>query len=507
MSESPRTYALVTLLATLFLCACPKKEWHYAAPPAPAPAKDFDAQFDATHLDPNGAAQNVDWHPQLAGHLPNPDACNHGQPYTSACTQNQIFRDQPDGIHQAFCFIGKATSGSPYQSFFGHADWMVAQFNGTIGWFNFGDDFDYDLFLLPGNISATPSSPHGITTNNNHVADNNSNPQYIEMEFDSGETDPAFTTGWWNTFKLDGHENDPAVIPNLFRTKDKTLTCGSVVGLFGLDCDHGCRSELHPIYGLAIQRIEDPIDNEWSILARNWGTGGYCSQYNNELAEQTISITLPYTSSQPPTTAEVSGFAVATADSTAVVGCPALYFQHGQTVVNLMLPPPEQQAVAAFSLKLQWPDGAQSTACTQPRPAPAEMALAHEHAARPLDGEDYMGALLQAAAQNQNPSLTHPTLEKDILPIAPRSQRKMQSLKRIALAPQAQPCDGSISINSGPPPTKPVPTIHRMKKELHKQVRDDAVRTYICHSYRTKTFTLPPGTSQQDFDRACKGVK
>lgn len=83
----------------------------------------------------------------------------------------------------------------------------------------------------------------------------------------------------------------------------------------------------------------------------------------------------------------------------------------------------------------------------------------------------------------------------------------MQSLKRIALAPQAQPCDGSISINSGPPPTKPVPTIHRMKKELHKQVRDDAVRTYICHSYRTKTFTLPPGTSQQDFDRACKGVK
>jgi len=489
--------ALVALLATLLLCACPKKEWHYAPPPAPAPTKDFDAQFGATTLDPNGSARDVDWHT----HIPNPDSCNNGQPYTPACTQNPIFQDQPDLRHQAFCFIGKLTSPSPYQSFFGHADWMVAQYNGSIGWFNFGDDFDYDLFLIPG-------SARGITTNNNHLTDNNS-PQYIEMEFDSGETDAAFTKGWWNDFKTLGEANDDRdALAKLFHPGQTTLACGSAVGIFGLDCDHGCRSELHPIYGLAIQRTEKADDNEWSILARNWGTGGYCSQYNDELAETNISIVLPYTSSQPPTQAEVVDFAPAANDSTAKIGCPTLWFKDGQTVVNLTLPPPEQQAVAAFSLKLQWPAGAEPVACTQPAASPhALMALAAEHAATPANGEDYMGALLRTAEQSQHPNLLHPNLERDFFITLPKIQSRMQSLKSMALAPQPQPCDGSIAIKPGLPTPAPLPTIHKLKIDQRKQIHDDGIRTIICQNYRAKKLTLPPGTTQQDLDRACKGVK
>ncbi len=506
--------ALAVAFATLILCACPKQEWHYAppSPPPPAPTKDFDAQFDSAHLDPNGAPRNVDWHPQLAGRIPNPDACNDGQPYTRACTQDTIFQDPPDILHEAFCFIGKAASGSPIQPFFGHSDWMVAQFNGSVGWFNFGLDDDYGLLLIPGkdNLPPAPFNAHGITTNNNHVAGDNNNPQYIEMEFNSDETNVAFTKGWWNDFKNKGVDNtDPDGLAQLFHpSQPNTLACGSFVGLFGLDCDHGCRSELHPIYGLAIQRTEDPNDNEWSIMARNWGTGGYCSQYNDELAETSLSILLPYTSSQPPTKAEVSDFVPAANDSAASIGCPAIYFQNGQTILSLTLPPPEQQPVTAFSLKLQWPAGAQPVACTQPASAPPAAMMLSERVAAPgpMKGEEYMEALVHAASESQNPNLKHPRLQNDILPTLPKSQARLQSLKPMAVIPQTQPCDGSVPIKPGLPQPTPLKTVHRLKIDPSKQIRDDGIRSYVCHTYRTKSFSLPPNTTQQDFDRACKGA-
>lgn len=507
-------FTLVTavVLATVFLCACAKKQWHYVPPPAPAPSKDFDTHFDATQLDPNGAARNVDWQPQLQGRIPNPDTCNDGQPYSSACTQNKPFQDQPDLRHEAFCFIGKAVSGSPIQPFFGHADWMVAQYDGAIGWFNFGDDFDYDLFLVPGKdrLPSAPANQHGTTTNNNHVGDDKNNPQYIEMEFDSNEVDAAFTNGWWNGFKLRAHDNDVTALAQLLHPNQKTLACGSAVGLFGLDCDHGCRSELHPIYGLVIQRTEDPNDNEWSVMARNWGTGGYCSQYNDELAESNISLVLPYTSSQPPAKVEVQDFVSAANDSNAKIGCPTLYFQDGQTIVNLTLPPPEQQAIAAFSLKIQWPAGAQAVACTQPKAAETvAIALSSEHTTAPgrLRGEDYMGALLHGAARSQDPNLKRLTLDKDILPSVPKGQARVQALQRMALAQQSQSCDGTVKVNLGRPQPAPLKTIHRLRKDTSKQARDDAVRNYVCRAYRDKHLSPPPGSTQTDLDRACKGIK
>jgi len=505
--------AVLVLCFTLLFSACPKKQWQYTPPPAPSPGKDFDAHYDATQLDPNGAARNIDWQPQLSGRIPNPDACNDGQPYSSACTRNNPFLDQPDGLNEAFCFVGKLASGSPVQPFYGHADWMLSQFNGSIGWFNFGDDWDYGLMLIPASDHLPPAPPatneHGITTNNNHVTDDKS-PQYIEMEFNSLEVDPAFEKGWWNAFEMSGHNNDAAALAQLFHPNQKTLACGSAVGLFGLDCDHGCRSELHPIYGIAIQRTEDPNDNEWSVMARNWGTGGYCSQYNDELAATNITIDLPYNSSQPPTSVQVQDFSSASTSSSAQVGCPSVYFQNGQTVVNLTLPPAEQQPVASFTLKIQWPAGAQPVSCTQPNVDTTKMmALSPEHAPinGPMRGEDYMGALVHSAAQSQTPGIQHIDLEKDILPAVPQSQDRMQSLKKMSLAPPARPCDGTLTVKSGLPQPAPVTTAHKLKIDPSKRVRDQAVRNYVCHNYKMKKFTLPPNTSQQDFDQACKGVK
>jgi len=497
----------VLLIAVAFLCGCPKKQWSYTPPPAPAPSKDFDARFDLSHLDPNGAPRNVNWQPQLQGRIPNPDSCNDGQPYSAPCTQDKPFQDQPDGLREAFCFIGKAVSGSPIQPFYGHADWMVAQFDGSIGWFNFGDDFDYGLLLVPGLLPQGAGNEHGITTNNNRVGDESS-PQYIEVEWDSEETDAAFpdpdlgaAPSWWAQFKQAGQADDTQRLARLLHPSDEhALACGSVVGLFGLDCDHGCRSELHPVYGLAIQRTEDPADNEWSILARNWGTGGYCSQYNDELAEASLSLVLPYSSSQPPTKVEVQDFATAAASGSGVQ-CPKIYFQDGQTIVSLTLPPPENQAVAAFSLKLQWPAGAQPMACTQVKTtgeALQALATPESRAGGPLKGEDYMGALLRGTNQGKRVNF-----EKDILPAVAKSPA---ATRRMTLSPPSPSCNGAIQVIPGRPPVVHAVAVHRLRKDPVKLSRDEIRRTYICQQYRAKNIAPPVGT-QQDLDEACKGVK
>ena len=506
--------ASTVFFAMLFLVACPRKEWQYKPPAAPPPSKDFDAHYDPTQLDANGAPRNIDWQPQLAGRIPNPDNCNDGQPYSSACTEDNPFLDQPDGLDEAFCFIGKVASGSPVQPFYGHADWLLSQFNGSIGWFNFAEDWDYGLMLIPASDHLPPVPPpdvneHGITANNNHVT-GDTGPQYIELEFNSLETDPAFTEGWWNDFKTSGHNNDAAALAELLHPNQKTLACGSAVGLFGLDCDHGCRSELHPVYGIAIQRTEDPNDNEWSVMARNWGTGGYCSRYNDEVAATNISINLPYTSSEPPLSVQLQNFVSAANDSSVHAGCPSVYFQNGQTMVNLTLPPPDEQPVASFTLKIQWPAGAQPVSCVQPAVDTTKpMVLSPERppANGPMRGEDYMGALLRAAAQSQTPAIERPELERDVLPAVPESQTRMQSLKKMVLAPPQQPCEPTIPVKAGLPQPAPITAVHNLAIDPHKQVRDRAARNYICRNYKTKPFALPVNTTQQDFDQACRGVK
>lgn len=506
----------VVFLAVMCLCGCPKKQWSYTPPPAPAPSKGFDVHFDPSQLDPNGAPRNVDWEAQLHGGPPNPDTCNDGQPYSSACTQDKPCMDQPDARHEAFCFIGKVTSGSPIQSFFGHADWMVVQYDGSIGWFNFGYDFDYNLLIVPGTLPQGTDNEHGVTTNNNLVGGAQRH-RYIELEWDSDETDGAFPEpnqagaplSWWAKFKnaAQAYDGSPAADEQLARllhpSDEHTLACGSVVGLFGLDCDHGCRSEIHPVYGLAVQRTEDPNDNEWSVLVRNWGTGGYCSQYNDELAATSLSLVLPYSSSSPPTRIAVQDF-VATTASGPGAQCPKVYFQDGQTILNVTLPAPQNKGVAAFSLKIQWPVGAQPAACTPVKTSEvSRMALAEAaRPATPLRGEDYMGALLRGANQGNRPSL-----EKDISPTLPKTGARMQALQKKVMSLQPASCDGPVQVIPGRPPLAPAPAVHRLSKDPAKRQRDEDLRTYICQQYRTRKIAPPAGTRQQDLDQACKGVK
>lgn len=58
---------------------------------------------------------------------------------------------------------------------------------------------------------------------------------------------------------------------------------GVVYGLFGLDCVHGCRSELHPAYAVAFQVDASRAGNKWALFARNTGDEGDCPTQQHPL--------------------------------------------------------------------------------------------------------------------------------------------------------------------------------------------------------------------------------
>ena len=63
-------------------------------------------------------------------------------------------------------------------------------------------------------------------------------------------------------------------------TKKKFLGHTILTGMFGLDGEHGLKSELHPLYAMATLRDDfenSPSDEAWLIFVRNQGDEGYCS--------------------------------------------------------------------------------------------------------------------------------------------------------------------------------------------------------------------------------------
>ena len=496
--------AILILIALLFACGCGKHAWNYTLhTPPPPPTENFDVSFDANDLDPNHAPRNVDWKPQLQGNLPDPDACPNKEPYGSACTKDVIFKDKP-GIKDFICFFG-----NPSGSFRGHADWLVAQYNGSVGWFNLGADSDYDLVLVPETRAPGTENRHGVTTNNNFLADDSHRPRYIEMEWDSEETDDAFTSnplGFWANFaRAARSDNAQTEVSELLHPSNPgTLACGTALGLFGLDCDHGCRSELHPIYALAVQTAEDPNDNEWAVFVRNWGTGGFCSQYNDELAEASLSLVLPYSSSQPPDQVEIQDFATTTASGQGAQ-CPKVYFQDGKTILNVALPPAESRAVASFTLKIKWPQGANAASCAQvntPKEAPLLVLSKAAHPADPskMQAEDYMGALLREANHGRLPDF-----RKGILPAVGKTAMP-NALLRLQVRPSTPACSGKLEIVSGAPPAVSPIKAKALSKDAPKRARDDAKLRYLCQSYHAGKISTTAETKPR-LDKACKNMK
>jgi hypothetical protein len=234
-------------------------------------------------------------------------------------------------------------------------DWTVASARGPIGWLNFAEDFDYNLLLLP-------AQEYGLTGNNNERPDNGG--RYMEVEFDSREFDGRFGTKWWKEFaqlaEKGAQSGDYTEIQDYLHPGNG-LAYGVVYGIFGIDCEHGCRSEIHPAYAVAIQVNDAKDSNKWAIFARNWGDEGFCSHYDHQLdlsgAQNAIRVVLPYNSAAGPKINK-DDYEVATWSQDASQ-CPTYSFVRDQgEEITIPLPPPGQQGIAEVIVDFQWPEGA-----------------------------------------------------------------------------------------------------------------------------------------------------
>jgi hypothetical protein len=209
---------------------------------------------------------------------------------------------------------------------------MPATWQGTVYWDSHstpGTDDDY-------NINIVPPAGEGLTV---------SNEGHIHTEFDSDETIDHFRTPWWNAFH-DAVDRDDASARAMIDGK-----FGVIVGLAGLDCEHGCATELHPVYGLAIHINDNPLDDTWAIFVRNWGNEGYCSQDQHPLDTNRMAFFLP----RPSATAVNVNSASTFLTNTSEAGGPFVSLVSGQgATVEFELPDPAKEARINGELHLQW---------------------------------------------------------------------------------------------------------------------------------------------------------
>ena len=240
-------------------------------------------------VDENDLLLNPMWGYQRSnpGQLPDPRRLCNNEP--DKCTYQRTYRDY--GQYLVFITCGP------------HVNWFPVTYDGQIRWHDHsapGTDDDYN-FLLQRQDQA------GYT-----IVDRNG----LLLEFDSDETVDHFYTPWWRRFHDavdagDGIGADASLLYSRgllsrdefeWRWKERYALAKSMVdgkyaivtGLAGLDCEHSCGAELHPVYAMAIRVRDDSGDESWAIFVRNWGNQGFCGTSQHLWLSTSYTFRLPW---------------------------------------------------------------------------------------------------------------------------------------------------------------------------------------------------------------------
>jgi hypothetical protein len=416
------------------------------APPVTANAAPFDLVF--TQTDPNDFPFNAEWAWQRdhGGALPDADTQCFNLPgifSNPGCTTQSPSLDVPDGWNAAWCAVGAA------HSIHGHVNWMPGTWQGNITWDGHsapGTDDDYNINLVPPNQAGLTVSSSGS----------------IHSEFDSDETIDHFQTPWWRAFHSAVDNGDASARAMV----DGKLAI--VMGLTGLDCEHGCATEMHPVYALAIHTNSDPLDDTWAVFARNWGDEGYCSQEQHPLDTTRIAFMIPHAGAAAVQVNVATTFLT----NNSQVSGPAVSVVSGQgAIVEFDLPGPDAGARLNGELHLQWTAGAggsPAARAAETRAEPARLPVAELATRVPApESEARLASLVQQ------------------LPPA-----KLNAIKTTLARPQAfdNVKPGTLAATSAKP-TRPATT--RAVVDAAKKQRDAVRARAICAAYNNNVPGMP----------------
>lgn len=232
----------------------------------------------AASPDLNGFLLNPKWNCQSAncyngpGNPPDANAiCNHSSTSVPPqCSETYLDIETPGWWT---CYVLPS-------ALHGHINLNYSTFVGRAAWWGRNDDFDYEFELTPpGGAALTAASP-----------------KTIAVEFSSIETfvAPDKLTPWWSEFlewstrttNLGKNQENTAKLRARFAPTDDGRPNVVIVGILGIDCEHQCHSEMHPVYAFAV-RANDPSApagvETWMLFARNWGNEGSCSHNEHPL--------------------------------------------------------------------------------------------------------------------------------------------------------------------------------------------------------------------------------
>lgn len=469
MFRSRNWLTIVPIAAILFSCGCVFKPrpWHVTGAQSPSPpTPQFSVTWNAS--DPNGMPLNPKWAAQRDDNqlppVPNDEGKNKcvRRPDSNDCTAQVPTLDKPPVIGW-----GLLCSLVPESQIHGHVDWLPATYTGYLRWIHIAADSDYNFSLF------REEDDNGLTQNNQMY----NGKRFIEVEFDSREISNRFSTSTWRNFTVAAGSSDLDDMSQWLNPKSPETPPNTVItGLFNLDCEHDCRSEMHPVYALAIETNDTRDDDTWAIFVRNWGDGGSCSRYNHqlELADNEISVLIPSKSAKE---AKIPLGQIEFAVSDPDIKFPAIGFIPGMGyILTFKLTDPKDRPLAELVLHLQWP----ASAPAPPRPKLPLQVREQAAEAPEENAESYLTSLFEQVG-------VQPPAKAEFI-----TEATVPARDKLVPAPASV----KVKIYAPPPPPKPPAPGQQAARVASvpddiKLKRDQAVFRRLCQAYKVKGQSLP----------------
>ena len=109
----------------------------------------------------------------------------------------------------------------------------------------------------------------------------------MHIEFDSEETVDSWddTNTWWDDFHHHYVDDSDAATRGYIDGKEVF-----VIGMLGLDKQHGVHAELQPVYAMFVHVQDDASQDRWAFFFKNWGNEGYCGDNDEPLQWPTQNV-------------------------------------------------------------------------------------------------------------------------------------------------------------------------------------------------------------------------